>query len=294
MPRIAVAFYVVLWLIAFLVRASLPGGTMVLPLFSLVVFGIALPPLAWWLTRRVQTPTLTIPKPRTELIAILLYLAIFAIVVLGWAFTALKTALPELSAHELALDAVKAVTMIVLPVALLRLCGSDIATLLAPRFQANLLPALIGLGLIILLISTFVTGAFEAIAALPPVTLAWAIPACFLWLAITAGLCEEVLFRVALQTRLEAVLQTTLPAILIASLIFALVHVPGLVLRADTSDPSLGTLLGAVAYAIAVLSPPGVFLGLVWMRTRSLALVAILHTLVDLPPNLAEFAHRWT
>ena len=48
-----------------------------------------------------------------------------------------------------------------------------------------------------------------------------------------------------------------------------------------------------IAYAIAVLSPIGLGLGFVWARTRSLLLVVLLHTCVDLLPGVSDFAHTW-
>ena len=48
-----------------------------------------------------------------------------------------------------------------------------------------------------------------------------------------------------------------------------------------------------IAYAVAVLSPIGLGLGVVWVRTRSLLLVVLLHTLVDLLPGISDFAHTW-
>jgi uncharacterized protein len=116
----------------------------------------------------------------------------------------------------------------------------------------------------------------------------------FAWLAVEAGLCEEFLFRAVLQTRLAAVMKTEIGAAAIAALLFALVHVPGLYMRAgaDVAGHSQ-SLLAVIAYAVAVLSPIGLGLGVVWVRTRSLLLVVVLHTLVDLLPGIPDFAHTW-
>jgi len=48
-----------------------------------------------------------------------------------------------------------------------------------------------------------------------------------------------------------------------------------------------------VGYAVVVTSTTGFLFGLLWVRTRSLVLVATLHALMDLLPNLADFIRTW-
>jgi len=127
-----------------------------------------------------------------------------------------------------------------------------------------------------------------------PVALTGVIVGSFAWLAIEAGLCEEFLFRAVLQTRLAAVFRSETAAVAVAALVFALVHVPGLWMRDGASVAGhSASLIQVIAYAVAVLSPAGLFLGFVWARTRSLLLVVLLHACVDALPNAAEFARTW-
>jgi membrane protease YdiL (CAAX protease family) len=58
---------------------------------------------------------------------------------------------------------------------------------------------------------------------------------------------------------------------------------------AEAPDP-----LTAAAYSIVVVSPIGLAFGVLWSRTRSLALVVFLHGWADLVPNLAGFVRAWT
>ena len=53
-------------------------------------------------------------------------------------------------------------------------------------------------------------------------------------------------------------------------------------------------LLQVAAFAIATLSPLALLLGTLWARTRSLALVVLLHACVDVLPNMADFVRTWT
>jgi uncharacterized protein len=141
-----------------------------------------------------------------------------------------------------------------------------------------------------------VSPALSEIAALhaSSVTLAWAAPAAFIWLALEAGLCEEFLFRAVLQTRLAAALRSEAGAVVTGSLIFALAHVPGLYLRGHPGVDGYSTdPLQVAAYSVAALSPIALLFGTLWARTRSLLLIVLLHAAVDVLPNLAEFIHIW-
>ena len=56
------------------------------------------------------------------------------------------------------------------------------------------------------------------------------------------------------------------------------------------ADPSLAT---TIAYVIAVQGVAGLTFGVLWARTRSLALVVLLHGAFDAPSNAAEFVAAW-
>lgn len=85
--------------------------------------------------------------------------------------------------------------------------------------------------------------------------------------AITAGVGEELFYRRWLQTRLEAGLGPWL-GLGIATLLFALMHL---------ASHSTGDLLRDSATAIAHQGTFGLFVGIVWMRYRSLAAVIAIH-----------------
>ena len=89
-------------------------------------------------------------------------------------------------------------------------------------------------------------------------------------------------------------MNTEAGAACVAALIFALAHVPGLWMRSgDAIAGHSKDLVHVIAYAIATLSPAGLYLGFVWARTRSLLLVVLLHALIDVLPNTAGFARLW-
>ena len=121
------------------------------------------------------------------------------------------------------------------------------------------------------------------------------IPLTFLWLLVEAGLIEEFFFRAILQSRLAALMRSEWGAILIGGLIFGLAHVPGLYLRGAESE-GISEQLPAwfwLSYCIVNMSIAGIFLGIIWSKTRNLYLVIILHAVVDLLPNVNDFIHAW-
>jgi membrane protease YdiL (CAAX protease family) len=291
-----VGVYLVLWAIA-TTYLALKGADWILPAVSLGVFGGALPALSIALTRKAARPPVPVRRPGVELAAVLGFLAIYAIVFLGWGMSATRAAVPAGREQELLVLVVKLAVHVGAPVLLLAALGAE----LKPLFRSGLgrpgfWPPLLVLGAIILALLCVISPALSEIQALhaSAATLAWAAPAAFIWLALEAGLCEEFLFRAVLQTRLAAVLKTETGAVVIGALLFALAHAPGLYLRGKPGVDGYSTdPLQVIAFTVALLSPIALLFGTLWARTRSLLLIVLLHATVDVLPNLAEFVRTW-
>jgi membrane protease YdiL (CAAX protease family) len=291
-----VGAYLVLW-VAAAAYLAIKGVDWTLPLTLLAVFGAVLPALGIALTRKAAPPPVIVRRPGMELTAVLGYLAIYAVVFLGWGMSATRAVFAPGREQELLVLAVKLVVHVALPAALLAALGAK----LSPLFSSGLnrpgfWPPLLVLGVIILALLCVVSPALNDIRALHASagTLAWAAPAAFVWLAIEAGLCEEFLFRAVLQTRLAAVLKTETGAVVIGALLFALAHAPGIYLRGKPGVDGYSTdPLQVVAFTVALLSPIAVLFGTLWARTRSLLLIVLLHAAVDVLPNLPEFVRTW-
>jgi membrane protease YdiL (CAAX protease family) len=126
-------------------------------------------------------------------------------------------------------------------------------------------------------------------AHLPPWVLAITIPLLFAWLMVEVGVVEEFFFRVLLQTRLEALLDSRWGGIVCSSLLFGLIHVPGLYLRPELTLEAVGahpSLFMAIGYSIVLTSAAGLFLGVVWTRTRSFTAIVLIHAATDLLPGV--------
>ncbi len=96
--------------------------------------------------------------------------------------------------------------------------------------------------------------------------------ACFFF---GAGLPEEFLFRVFLQTRLEAVLRRPVWALWIAAFIFGLTHIP------IDLHGSFVHWQDALLTAFTFQMSAGVAFGYAYMCTRNLLPISIIHTVLD-------------
>jgi uncharacterized protein len=292
-----VGAYLALWATA-TGYLAFTGADWTFAVFSLAVFGAALPALSLALTRRAAPPSVAVRRPAVELTALLCFLALYAVLFLGWGMNATRALVPPGRERELLVLGVKLLVHVAAPAILLAALGAK----LAPLFDSGIRrpgfwPPLLVLGAMILALMCVVSPALSEIAALhaSAVTLAWAAPAAFVWLALEAGLCEEFLFRAVLQTRIAAVLKSEAGAVVTGALLFALAHAPGLYLRGHPGVDGYSTdPIQVIAFTVAVLSPVAVLFGTLWARTRSLLLIVLLHAAVDVLPNLAEFIQTWT
>jgi membrane protease YdiL (CAAX protease family) len=113
------------------------------------------------------------------------------------------------------------------------------------------------------------------------------VPFSFAWLMIEAGLVEEFFFRGIVQTRLAALFKSEVAGLFVMALIFGLIHAPGIVLRGAGGAEGLSASPGvaeAMAYTVVTQAVGAFYLGIVWMRTRSLPAVMIVHAATDLLP----------
>jgi membrane protease YdiL (CAAX protease family) len=108
---------------------------------------------------------------------------------------------------------------------------------------------------------------------------------------IVLALGEEVLFRVLLLSYLASLLQSRLQAVAISAILFALFHIPALV----TQNPSVSAVswLSSNVAVPTVLLAVGVFLGAIWIRTQSIAVVVLAHAAYNLSFRLESFRSVW-
>ena len=293
----AILIYLSVWVVAVAYLAA-TGGDWTFPIASLLIFGLGFSGLIWAVTLKMAAPPTPVANPRRESMGLLAYLAVYAVVLIGFGLGALKETIPAGPAQELAVLAYKLAIHVGVPVAIIITLGGAVR----PLFEAGLGGRGVWLALIVLSGAMFallaiVSPSLKQIAGLnlsPAALLPWVL-ASWLWLSLEAGLSEEFLFRACLQSRLTAWLQSPAGAIVLTSILFGLAHWPGLYLRGEPGVDGWSTdPVQVAAFTIATLSPLSVSLGLLWQRSRSLLLVALVHGAIDALPGTAEFVRIWS
>jgi membrane protease YdiL (CAAX protease family) len=293
-PGTYVGAYFALWMAVFMLLRIFEGFEASEALAALVILGVIFPALAMLATRRVSAPPHVVRQPGVETVVLVMYLVVIAwVLVSGFGRIAHIRTEPL---YSVVLLGVKLVTVVGFPAAIMLALGHyRIAELLPVSLKwRDLRPALWMSLAALLMQSTLGRGLHDIREAhLPVWVLAVATPLSFAWLMIEVGVVEEFFFRVLLQERLAAVLRSPWGGLVVAAVLFGLVHAPGFYLRTAATQETLGShpsLLMAVGYSIVLTSLAGLFLGVLWMRTKNFAVLVIVHAAGDFLPNLAPWA----
>ena len=273
------------------------GGDWVFPIASLVIFGLILSGIIWFLTRRMHAPPVPVEKPKRESLGLLAYLALYAFLLIGVWLGTVREAIPEGPNQELAVLAYKLLIHVGVPVALILMLGGAVRPLFDPgTSRRGFWTTLIVLSALMFALLAVVSPSLKQIGELkldPATTLVWVLLS-WLWLSVEAGLCEEFLFRACIQSRLAAWMKSPVAGILLTSVLFGLAHWPGLFLRGGPDVDGWSTdPIQVAAFTIATLSPLSVSLGLLWARSRSLLLIVLVHGAIDALPHTAEMFRIW-
>jgi membrane protease YdiL (CAAX protease family) len=292
-PAVWVGAYFALWTAVFLLLRNFYEFGTSEALAALVILGLIFPALSLLVTRRVLTLPHVVLRPGLESAALVAYLAVIALVLVsGFEGVARITTEPL---HSVVLLGLKLTTFVILPAAMLLALGRyRIRELIPISLDWAALSPAFWMSLAGLLMQSFLGRGLRDIheAHLPAWVIVVAAPLTFGWLLVEAGVVEEFFFRALLQDRLEAVLRSSWGGLVVAALLFGLVHAPGLYMRTTATLEPIGThpaLLLAVGYSMVVTSLAGLFLGVLWMRTKNFAVVVIVHAAVDLLPTLAPW-----
>jgi membrane protease YdiL (CAAX protease family) len=265
--------YIFIWGIA-VAYLAVRGADWMFPLASLGIFGLVLGAIIWFLTRNMNAPAVPVAHPARESRGLLVYLLVYAVLLIGIWLGTIRHAIPPGETQELAIR---------------------------PLFDSGIKrrgfwTTLIVLCALMFALLSVVSPSLNQIGALglaPAAAVGWVLAA-WAWNSIEAGLCEEFFFRACLQSRLTAWLKSPAAAIVTTSLLFALSHWPGLYLRGNPEVDGWSTdPIQVAAFTIATLSPLSIALGLLWARSRSLLLIVLVHGAIDALPNTAELMHIW-
>ncbi len=289
-----VVAYAVLYAVALLALVRFEGLDPTEPLFVLATFGVGMSGLAWWATRGLVPRPAPVRAPRREAAAVLLYLFLLSGLI-TWGLPAVRGLAPAGWSSELLVLLAKTIAFLVIPwLAWRHLLGyRDLALFdLRLGLEGHWRPALVMTIAVIAFQLAFGRAGRELSALHPaPATLALALCGSFAWLLLDVGFIEEVPFRGLCQTRLAAWAGSEAAGLVAAALCFGLAHAPGLYLRPGLTGEAVGghpSLLRAVGSSIVVTSVSGLMYGVLWLRTRNLWVVAIVHAAQDLLPTAVD------
>jgi len=293
-PRTCVAAYFALWAVVLMLLWRFEGFEVSEALAALVILGVLVPALAMLATRQASPLPYVVRQPGIEAGAVMMYLVVSAWVLVSGFGRIARIGTEPL--HWVVLLGVKFVAFVALPAAMAMALGHyRIAELMPISLRGRELRPALWMSLAVLLMQSFLGRGLHDIreAHLPVWVVAVATPLSFIWLVVEVGVVEEFFFRVLLQERLAAALRSRWGGLVVAAVLFGLVHAPGFYLRPAATQEALGahpSLFMAVGYSIVMTSLAGLFLGVLWMRTKNFAVLVIVHAAGDLLPNLVPWA----
>ena len=263
------------------------------PLVVFGLIGVGFSGLAWLATQGADVLPVPVREPRAEcgilltylLLVIVPWLAFMAGRVRGWA--------PSPPLAETLVLATKLAVFVALPLAIFELRGYTVRDFGAGWGRGHWRAGLMVSAAAIVFQTVLGRGLGDLQSlGLSPSALGVGATLGFAWLVVEVGLVEEFFFRALVQERAAVFFGSKAAGIVIMALVFGLAHAPGLYLRTGATQEGLSadpTLLAAVGYSIVVTSVAGLFFGVLWARTRNLALVCLVHAAFDLVPDLAPW-----
>lgn len=270
----------------------------------LVVLGLGFSFLAWLVTIGVRPIAVTVDQPGSQA------LVAMALVALAGAYlvtvrTSLDAIVPGAAAggndlaHEAWVLALKLLVFVAFPFVVFRLLfrtgwpdfGLSAASVRRLLWRDGLAVLVVGAAICVFQYYAGSAAAPFREGKYAIETLQVGLPLAFAWLALEVGLTEEFLFRAVLQERLSAAFRSDLAGLFLMALVFGLVHAPGIVLRGAGVDEGLGASpdwITAAAYTVAVQSVAAFLFGILWLRTRNLLVVVLVHAATDLLSNASS------
>ncbi|HEX7931348.1 MAG TPA: hypothetical protein VF470_10660, partial [Sphingomicrobium sp.] len=89
----ALLVYLAIWGVA-VAYLAVTGGDWTFPFASLLIFGVAFSAVIWFVTRKMDPPPVPVASPKRESVGLLVYLVVYAVLLIGFGLGAVKNAFP--------------------------------------------------------------------------------------------------------------------------------------------------------------------------------------------------------
>jgi CAAX protease family protein len=268
------------------------------PLLVLGVIGIGFSCLAFLATRGTVTLGVPVREPRAECALLLAYLLLVIVPWLALVAGRVRGWVASPPVGEVLVLATKLAIFVALPWAFFARRGYTLRDFFAGWGRGHLRAGLIVAAAAVAFQSSFGRGLGDlGSLGLSPLALGAGVTLAFVWLVVEVGLVEEFFFRALVQERAAALFRSPAAGVVVMAVVFGLAHAPGLYLRTAATQEGLTanpSLFAAVGYSLVVTSVAGLFFGVLWARTRNLALVCLVHAAFDLVPDLAPFLRTFS
>lgn len=291
--------YVGLYTVSLLLLQVRAGFNFTEPLFLFVIVGIGFSSLAWWVTKHIKSLELPVQHPLSECGVIAMYLLV-VVAFLTWGLDIIETSVPAEPLKSVLILAAKLVVFVVFPLLLFRwLWKYRLQDFFGLSFGGrNAWRVVLWMSTVLIIFQIAFGQGFNEIsrAGLVGWTLTFGIPFVYVLLLLEVGIVEEFFFRGLLQSRIAALLKSETAGVVLMSVIFGIAHAPGFYFRTGktlellSSSPSF---LLAIGYSIVITSVAGFFLGVIWVRTKNLTILILIHAAGDLVPNIAATLGAW-
>ncbi len=302
----SVLFFLAVYLVSLLVLYFNFGQPVTDTLIIFVCVGVVFSLVAWLLVKNSSPAIPERPAFKNEwfvISSLVLYFFFYVTYGTGWVNQFIPSSIKNVAwKNDIATAIKKLLVFVAIPFLIYKWFGfsfKDFGLIVSRKevFTRKNIIIFIVLSVVALLFQYFLSGGAKPVreGQFSIAQLLRGLPFLFIWLFIEAGLVEEFFFRAVLQSRISVLLKSPVAGIIISGLIFGLAHAPGLYLRGAESEgmsESMPFYFWA-AYTITAMSLAGIFLGIVWSRTKNLYLVIAIHAMVDLLPNVAGFFHTW-
>jgi len=292
-------FYIILYTVFLILLGTVEGFDLTEPILILLIIGVGFSSLAWWITKGLKPLTLPVKQPASECGLLLFYLMFIVVPFLTWGMTLLRNAIVTEPMNSLGVMFAKLTVTVLVPLLLFgRLWGYRLRDFISFSFDWKKHLRMTFLMSLALIAFQLAFGAgLDRIrqSGLNEWQLGIGLPFVFLWLVIEVGLVEEFFFRALIQSRIATLFRSEITGVVLMALLFGLAHAPGMYFRGAEQEfigPS-PSLLMAIGYSIVVVSILGIFMGILWARTKNLLALVFIHAAGDLIPNMAEIIRNW-